>query len=129
MNFFLNHSLISLNTAPTPQMIFLMIIEKHILRIWNVSYKSSSYWPLSKYHISKLGGWLADVILKHSLIVIFHYRSYSLSGYLLNVAAFHLIYFPIKVIFCWKSSSIEGGLSLNVVLLWILISMLERLLF
>ena len=31
MNSFLNHSLISLNTAPTPKHIFLMIIEKHIL--------------------------------------------------------------------------------------------------
>ena len=33
MNFFLNHALISLNTAPAPQNIFLMIIEKHILII------------------------------------------------------------------------------------------------
>ena len=33
MNFFMNHGLISLNTAPTPQNIFLMIIEKHILII------------------------------------------------------------------------------------------------
>ena len=33
MNFFMNHGLISLNTAPTPRNIFLMIIEKHILII------------------------------------------------------------------------------------------------
>ena len=32
MNFFRNHALISLNTAPTPQNIFLMIIEKQILK-------------------------------------------------------------------------------------------------
>ena len=30
MNFFLNHALISLNTAPMPQNIFLKIIENHI---------------------------------------------------------------------------------------------------
>ena len=42
MNFFLNHAIISLNTAPKPQNIFLMIIEKHILIIENVLYKSSS---------------------------------------------------------------------------------------
>ena len=33
MNIFINHGLISLNTAPTLQNIFLMIIEKHILII------------------------------------------------------------------------------------------------
>ena len=42
MNFFMNHGLIFLNTAPTPQNIVLMIVEKHILIIWNVSEKSSS---------------------------------------------------------------------------------------
>ena len=42
MNFFLNHGLISLNTVSTPQNIFLMIIEKHILIIWNMLYESSS---------------------------------------------------------------------------------------
>ena len=42
MNFFLNHALISLNTAPIPKNIFLMIIKKHILMIWNVLYKSPS---------------------------------------------------------------------------------------
>ena len=45
MNFFLNHALISLNTAPTPQNIFLIIIEKHILMIRNVSCKSSRNSP------------------------------------------------------------------------------------
>ena len=45
MNFFLNHALISLSTAPTPQNIFLMIIEKHILIIWNMFYKSSCTSP------------------------------------------------------------------------------------
>ena len=33
MNLSLNDGLISLNTAPSPQNIFLMIIEKHILII------------------------------------------------------------------------------------------------
>ena len=33
MNFFMNHGLIFLNTAPTPQNIVLMIVEKHILII------------------------------------------------------------------------------------------------
>ena len=33
MNFFLNHALISLNTIPTPQNIFLIVLEKHILII------------------------------------------------------------------------------------------------
>ena len=33
MNFFMNHGLIFLNTAPTPQNIILMIVEKHIFRI------------------------------------------------------------------------------------------------
>ena len=42
MNFFLNHALISLNT---PQNIFLTIIEKYILIIWNISWKSSSNSP------------------------------------------------------------------------------------
>ena len=41
-NFFGNYGLISFNTAPTPQNLFLMIIEKHILIIWNVLYNSSS---------------------------------------------------------------------------------------
>ena len=45
MNFFMNHSLIFLNTAPTPQNIILMIAEKHILIIGNVSEKSSSNSP------------------------------------------------------------------------------------
>ena len=45
MNFFLNQALIPLNTAPMPQNIFLTIIEKHILIIWNMSYKSSSNSP------------------------------------------------------------------------------------
>ena len=45
MNFSMNHTLISLNTTPTPKNIFLMIIEMHILIIWNVSYKSSSNSP------------------------------------------------------------------------------------
>ena len=38
----MNHGLISLNTGSTPQNIFLMIIEKHILIIGNESEKSSS---------------------------------------------------------------------------------------
>ena len=42
MNFFLNHIIISLNIAPSLQNIFLMIIENHILIIWNLLYKSSS---------------------------------------------------------------------------------------
>ena len=42
---FQNHAPISLNTAPMPQNIFLTIIEKHILIIWNVLYKSSSNSP------------------------------------------------------------------------------------
>ena len=42
MNFFLNHAVIFLSTAPTHQNIFNRIIEKHILIIWNVSYNSSS---------------------------------------------------------------------------------------
>ena len=33
MNFFLNHALISLNTAPLAKIIFLRILEKHILII------------------------------------------------------------------------------------------------
>ena len=45
MNFFLNHALISLNTAPTPQNILLIKKVKHILMIWNMSYKSSSNSP------------------------------------------------------------------------------------
>ena len=45
MNFFMNHGLISLNTASTPQNIFRMIIENHILMIWNVSEKSSNNSP------------------------------------------------------------------------------------
>ena len=36
MNFFLNHGLNSLNTAPKPKNIFLMIIEKRILIIYKV---------------------------------------------------------------------------------------------
>ena len=42
MNFVMNHGLIFLNTASTPQNIVLIIVEKHILMIWNVSEKSSS---------------------------------------------------------------------------------------
>ena len=41
MNFFMNHGLIFLNTAPTLQNIVLMIVDKHILIIWNVSGKSA----------------------------------------------------------------------------------------
>ena len=33
MNFFMNHGSIFLNTAPNPQNIVLMIVEKHILII------------------------------------------------------------------------------------------------
>ena len=42
---YLGYALISLNTAPTPKNLFLMIIEKHIWIIWNASYKSSSNSP------------------------------------------------------------------------------------
>ena len=41
----MNHTLIFLNTAPTPQNIIRMIVEKHILIIGNVSEKSSSNSP------------------------------------------------------------------------------------
>ena len=37
IHFFLNHALISLNTDPTPQNIFLTIIERPILIFWNMS--------------------------------------------------------------------------------------------
>ena len=57
MNFFMNHGLIFLNTAPTPQNIFLMIIEKtHILIIWIVSKSHQSTHILFKYDIINLGG-------------------------------------------------------------------------
>ena len=85
--YFLDHALISLNTAPTPKLMFLVVIEKHILIIWNMYYKSSSYSPsVQLLHqqirggASKLAlimltqggevqnqGKLADVILEHSL--------------------------------------------------------------
>ena len=85
MNFFLNHALISLNTAPTPQNIFLMIKEKHILIIQKVSYKSSSKSPSvqvlcqqirggggSRLALTMLGGpksgETSDIIFEYSLI-------------------------------------------------------------
>ena len=43
MNLFLEHALISLNTAPTTQNTFLMIMEKNVLMIRNVSNKSSKH--------------------------------------------------------------------------------------
>ena len=55
MNFFLNHALISLNT---PQNIFLTIIEKYILIIWNISWKSSSNSPSVQVLRQQIrGGW------------------------------------------------------------------------
>ena len=42
MNFLLNYAQISLITAPKPKNIFLMVIEKYILIIWNMSFKISS---------------------------------------------------------------------------------------
>ena len=80
--------LISLNPAPTPKKIFLMIIERHILIIWNVSYKSlSNSRSVQVLHQQLRRRWgvkacadnadvggggnlgnLADVILEHSLI-------------------------------------------------------------
>ena len=48
MKFFMNRGLISFNTAPTPQNIFLMLIDKHILIIRNVLEKLSSNSPFVK---------------------------------------------------------------------------------
>ena len=81
--------LISLNPAPTPKKIFLMIIERHILIIWRVSYKSlSNSRSVQVLHQQLRRRWgvkacadnadvggagvqnqrkLADVILEHSL--------------------------------------------------------------
>ena len=57
MNFFLNHALTILNTAPTPQNSS-MIIEKHILIIWNVFYTSSSNSPsVQVLHQQIRSGW------------------------------------------------------------------------
>ena len=63
INFFLNHGLISLNTAPTPQNIFLMITEKHISIIWNVLYKLSSNSPFAQVLHQQIrgGGSSADI--------------------------------------------------------------------
>ena len=66
MNFFMNHGLIFLNTAPTPQNIVLMIVEKHILIIWNVSEKSSSNSPsvhILHHHFRGGGGSRAMMML------------------------------------------------------------------
>ena len=58
MNFFLTHALISLNTAPTPQNIFLIKKVKHILMIWNMSYKSSRNSPSVQVLRQQIrGGW------------------------------------------------------------------------
>ena len=58
MNFFMNHGLIFLNTAPTPQNIVLIIVEKHILIIWNVPEKSSSNSPsVHILHHHFMEGW------------------------------------------------------------------------
>ena len=85
---YLGYALISLNTAPTPKNLFLMIIEKHIWIIWNSSYKSSSNSPSIQVLGQQIGGGgsrlalimltqgefgvqnqkkLADVILERSL--------------------------------------------------------------
>ena len=49
MNFFLNHTLISLNTAPTPKNIFLVMTN-------NKYFDHQATHLLLKYYISKLGG-------------------------------------------------------------------------
>ena len=79
MNFFLNHAQISLNTT---QNIFLTIIEKYILIIWNISWRSSSNSPsvqVLRQQIRGLGGGVkacadlgkvADVIIECSLMGI-----------------------------------------------------------
>ena len=89
MNFFLNHALTSLNIALTPQNRFLMIIEKQILIIWNVSYKSSSDSPsvqVLRQQIRVLWGVkacadlgkVADVILECSLMgVLWFFLAFS----------------------------------------------------
>ena len=56
MNFFLNNALISLNTDPTPQNIFLTIIERHILIIETCRKSHQATHLLFKYYVSKLGG-------------------------------------------------------------------------
>ena len=56
MNFFMNHSLIFLNTAPTPQNIILMIVEKHILIIGTCRKSHQATHLLLTYYTIILGG-------------------------------------------------------------------------
>ena len=63
MNLFLNHALTSLNTAQTPQNIFLMITKKHILKIWNMLYKSPSNSPSVQVLHQQMGGGSRPVLI------------------------------------------------------------------
>ena len=58
----MNHGLIFLNTAPNPQNIILMIVEKHILIICIVSEKSSINLPSVQvlHHQFRGGGKTCD---------------------------------------------------------------------
>ena len=80
MNFFLNHALICLNTAQMPKNIFLMIIEKHILIIQNMLYKSSSNSHSVQVSHQQIRGGKIIPLTKPNNINSKHFRTPTLFG-------------------------------------------------